>query len=55
MGKYISIRGWFECEEHDVSNVKEICMDFTENYKDTELIITHVNCINQGGLSLKTK
>lgn len=37
MGKYISIRGWFECEEHDVSKVKEINMKFTENYSDTEL------------------
>lgn len=37
MGKYISIRGWFECEEHDVSKVKEICMEFTENCSDTEL------------------
>jgi len=37
MGKYISIRGWFEYEEHDVSKVKGICMEFTENYNDTEL------------------
>ncbi|WP_217560327.1 hypothetical protein [Paenibacillus sp. GbtcB18] len=37
MGKYISIRGWFECEEHDVSKVKEICREFTKNYSDTEL------------------
>jgi len=37
MGKYVSIRGWFECEENDISTIKKVCEEFTKNYDDTLL------------------
>lgn len=37
MGKYVSIRGWIECEEKDIEKIKEIRNYFIQNYPEYEL------------------
>ncbi|GED12592.1 hypothetical protein [Aneurinibacillus migulanus] len=37
MGKYVSIRGWFECEENDIGKIKEVCNYFSENHSENQL------------------
>ncbi|MEN1988185.1 hypothetical protein [Paenibacillus hubeiensis] len=37
MGKYVSVRGWLECDEQTVHEVRKIRDDYTEKYNDTLL------------------
>ena len=37
MGKYVSIRGWFECEENDIEKIKEVCNFFGKKYSENDL------------------
>lgn len=34
MGKYVSVRGWLECDESTINEVKKIRDDFTANYNE---------------------
>jgi hypothetical protein len=38
MGKYVSVRGWLECDEHTVNEVKKIRDDFTASSNEGLLI-----------------
>ncbi|PUA36647.1 hypothetical protein C8Z91_25040 [Paenibacillus elgii] len=31
LGRYVSIRGWIECEEKDIATIKEICNHFIKD------------------------
>ncbi|OWR31284.1 hypothetical protein CDO73_07740 [Saccharibacillus sp. O23] len=37
MGKYVSIRGWLECEEHDIEKIKDINRKFVQREFTTKL------------------
>lgn len=37
MGKYVSIRGWLECNENNISEIKQICEDYTQNYSGLKI------------------
>ncbi|MCI1694298.1 hypothetical protein [Aneurinibacillus aneurinilyticus] len=37
MGKYVSIRGWIECEDGDLLKIKEVYDYFLDNYSENEI------------------